>query len=66
MNAKYFLILIIISICKSDPNDESSVVNCFCNGQQTSNGCDYRDHALQGLPGKRGAQGMPGQKVCLS
>ena len=66
MNLKYFFILIIIASCKSNPNDESSVVNCFCNGQQKSSGCDYRDHALQGLPGKRGAQGMPGQKVCLS
>ena len=66
MNAKCLFIFAIISSCKSDPNDESSVVNCFCNGQQTSTGCDYRDNSLQGIPGKRGAQGVPGQKVCLN
>jgi len=62
MIAKCIFIFAFIARCKSDPNDESSVVNCFCNGQQTSNGCDYKDHALQGLPGKRGAQGVSGQK----
>lgn len=64
MNANYFYFLAIMASCKSEPTDESSVVNCFCNGQETGSGCDYRGHVStqQGIPGKRGAQGIPGQK----
>ena len=62
IHAFVFLLLTAVS-CHGNPTDEQSTVNYFCNGQEASSDMVGPPSPHQGLPGKRGAPGVPGQKV---